>query len=51
MLSKSVEWFRGGPVSSAHRLSHNSSLGSRVIKKNKRFRVLSCENDHFFTFC
>jgi len=34
-----VLWYRGGLVFKAHRLLYHSTLGSRVIKKEKKFHV------------
>jgi len=33
------EWFRGGLVFKAHRLLYHPTLGSRVIKKRRRYRT------------
>ena len=38
LCSRNVERFRGGLVFQAHRLFYHSSLGSRVIKKKRRYR-------------
>jgi hypothetical protein len=35
-----VEQFRGGLVSRAHRLLYHSTLGSRVIKKKKKYLIV-----------
>jgi len=40
LLSRNVEWVRGGLVSKAHRLLYHSALGSRVIKKKKKEKYL-----------
>ena len=36
LLRRNVERFRGGIVWKAHRLLYHSTLGTRVIKKNKK---------------
>ena len=33
--SRMVEWFRGGLISKAHRLLRHSTLGLRVIKRER----------------
>ena len=37
LLSRNVERFRGGLVFKAHRLLYHLTLGSRVIKKKRRY--------------
>jgi hypothetical protein len=36
LLYRNVQWFPGGLVFQAHRLSYHSSLGLRLIKKRSR---------------
>ena len=43
LLCRNVELFRGGLVFKAHRLLYRSTLGSRVIKKKRRFRTESLD--------
>jgi len=37
MLSRNVERFQGGLVFQSHRLWYHSALGSRVLKKKKKY--------------
>jgi hypothetical protein len=41
LLSRNAERFRGGLVFKAHILLYHSTLGSRVIKKKKKYKETS----------
>ena len=40
LLHINMQRFRGGLVLKAHRLSHHSALGLKVVKKKKKVRII-----------